>query len=123
MSNVTSAGGIVVRNNPTKQILLIKFFNNTGLSFPKGHVELNESLESTAIREVSEETGLAGLKIIKKLGVVTRPAVETDGTEVLKDIHLFLMETDNISHGKADEDYGWYDIDEAINKMGFPQEA
>lgn len=123
MVKTVTAGGIVVRNNPDKQILLIKFSDNTGLGIPKGHVEENETLEETAIREVTEETGLTNLTIIKKLGVITRPAVEDDGTKVEKDIHLFLMKTDDTSHGKADEDYGWYSIDEAITKMGFPQEA
>lgn len=123
MNKAISAGGLVVRNNPDKQILLIKFPDNNGLGFPKGHVEKGETVEQAAIREVFEETGLSGLKIIKRLGIVTRPAVEDDGTEVQKDIHLFLMKTDSNSHSEADQDYGWFGIDEAIQKMGFPQEA
>ena len=58
-------------------------------------MEKDETSEEAALREVMEETGYSGLKIVKKLGMVTRPGTETDGTEVSKDIHLYLMKTDN----------------------------
>ena len=69
MKKVTSSGGIVVKNNPNKQILLTIYTHIKGLGFPKGHVEEGETFEQAAIREVTEETGLTELKIIKKLGV------------------------------------------------------
>jgi 8-oxo-dGTP pyrophosphatase MutT (NUDIX family) len=125
MKNATSAGGVVFRKidgNP--HVLLIIFDNGSGLSFPKGHPEGKESLEETALREVEEETGLSGLKIIKRLGIATRLGQERDGIKVMRDIHLFLMETNNYNHNeKTEEKYDWFPIDEAIAKMAFPQEA
>jgi len=119
-----SAGGIVIKVVEGKpHVLLIIFPDDNGLGFPKGHVKEEESYEDTALREVTEETGLKNLKVIKKLGVVTRPTVEDDGTKVEKDIHLYLMKANDYNHSEADENYDWFEIEEAINKMGFPQEA
>jgi len=124
MKKVVSAGGIVIKRiNGNLYVLLIIIQDETSLAFPKGHVDDNESAETAALREVTEETGLKTLKIAKKLGVVTRPSVEDDGTKVEKDIHLFLMETEDYNHLESDEEYGWFAIDEAVEKMGFLQEA
>lgn len=118
MKKVISAGGIVIRNNPNKQILLTIFTHVKGLGFPKGHVEEGETIEDTAVREVTEETGITELKIIKKLGIITRPATETDGTPVSKDIHMYLMTSDKPDfHQDAEEKHGWFDINEAIRQM------
>ena len=37
------------------------------MGFTKGGIEKNEEIEDTAIREVEEETGVTGLKIVDKL--------------------------------------------------------
>lgn len=123
MKKVISAGGIVVRNNPNKQMLLTIFTHIKGLGFPKGHVETEETFEQTAMREVTEETGLTELKIIKKLGVFTRTATETDGTPVLKDIHMYLMTSNKPDfHQEAEEQYGWFDINDAIDQMAVKED-
>ena len=123
MNKVISAGGIVVRNNPNKQILLTIFTHIKGLGFPKGHVEAGEAFEQSAIREVTEETGLTELRIVKKLGVYSKIATERDGTPVTKDIHMYLMETDKPDfHKNAEEKYGWFDIDEAVKQMAVDED-
>lgn len=123
MKKVISAGGIVVRNNPNKQILLTIYTHINGLGFPKGHVEEGETFEQTAIREVTEETGLTKLKILKKLGVYSKIATERDGTPVEKDIHIYLMESDKPDfHQEAEEKYDWFDIDEAVNQMAVDED-
>ena len=50
--NVTSAGGLIVRDG---EVLLIH--TKKGWELPKGRVEKGERLDETAIREVLEETG------------------------------------------------------------------
>ncbi len=123
MKKVTSAGGIVIRYKPSKQILLTIYTHIKGLGFPKGHVEEGESPEQAALREVTEETGLTELKIIKKIGVYSRISTERDGTFVEKDIHMYLIDSDRIDfHQKSDEQYGWFDIEDAINQMAVKED-
>ena len=59
-----TAGGIVLCN---KKLLFI--FKREKWDLPKGKIEFNHTTESTAIREISEETGLKenDLTIINKL--------------------------------------------------------
>ena len=58
-SLVKAAGGIV--SNPDNQVLLI--FRRGKWDLPKGKNEREETLEQTAIREVSEETNLQDLTL------------------------------------------------------------
>lgn len=54
-----SCGAIVYRkSHGNTEILLIKHINSGHWSFPKGHVEENETETETAIREIKEETGI-----------------------------------------------------------------
>lgn len=53
MDIIDSAGCIVFKEN---LVLLIKYCSR--YSFPKGHIERNETIEECAIRETEEETGI-----------------------------------------------------------------
>lgn len=118
MKKVVSAGGIIVRKNTTNEILLVIHTYSEGLGFPKGHVEDNETLEQTALREVKEETGLTNLTIIRKLGVYSKLGIERDGKRVDKDVHMYLMTTPLLDfHLPAEEKYGWFNLDYAISHM------
>ena len=59
-----SAGGVVIKND---KILICYRKNQNLFCLPKGTPELGENIEETAIREVSEETGLVP-KILSKIG-------------------------------------------------------
>ena len=59
-----SCGALIFyRNKQGVRILLVKNHNGRYWSFPKGHMELNESEKAAAIREIKEETNL-DVKII-----------------------------------------------------------
>ncbi len=54
-----SCGAVVYYNGKSNtRILLVKNNNGRYWSFPKGHIELGETEEETAVREIKEETAL-----------------------------------------------------------------
>lgn len=122
MKTAVSAGGIITRSiNNELRICLIKL-PTLGYVFPKGHIEQNESKDETALREVKEETGLVNIDVKEYLGMVTRKSTERDGTDVMKDIHLYLMTTSDTEHGIADEEYEWFSFEETSENLLFQEE-
>ena len=55
-----SCGAVIMRKTPQKstEVLLVKMQNGGHYSFPKGHVEGNETEHETARREIAEEVSL-----------------------------------------------------------------
>lgn len=96
----TSSWGVVYRiRNGEIEVLLIErksHGNSTEYVLPKGHIEWNEKAKDTALREISEETGLhvKDLEIIKFMTKVnyTFTALHLEGQPVVnKDVYLFLV--------------------------------
>lgn len=92
----TSAGGLVVNGiegpREDQVAALIGRVDRRGRilwSLPKGHIELGETAEQTAIREVAEETGIQG-SVLAALGSIDYWFV-TDGRRVHKTVHHYLM--------------------------------
>jgi len=82
-----SAGGIIV--NELNEVVMV-FTDTKSWQFPKGTVEKGEGYLKTALREIREETGLANLKLIKKLPRYTRISND-EGHKVYREIHYFLF--------------------------------
>lgn len=87
---VNKAGGGLVYNKK-REVLFI--FRNGKWDLPKGGTNKGEEIEDTAMREVEEETGVNGLKIINKLQK-TYHVFKRNGKYKLKITHWFEMETD-----------------------------
>ncbi len=92
----TSAGGLVIDGidgpRDSQVAALIGRIDRRGRmlwSLPKGHIELGETAEQTAIREVAEETGIRG-SVLAALGRIDYWFV-TDGCRVHKTVHHYLM--------------------------------
>jgi hypothetical protein len=88
----TSAGGLVIDGidgpRDAQVAALIGRIDRRGRmlwSLPKGHIELGETAEQTAIREVAEETGIRG-SVLAALGRIDYWFV-TDGRRVHKTVH------------------------------------
>ncbi len=85
---VTAGGGKVY--NADKEILFIR--RNGKWDLPKGKVEKKEHMETAAIREVEEETGVTGLEITKFL-YKTFHVFKRNGEFRLKVTYWFEMKT------------------------------
>lgn len=88
LPNVIAGGGKAFNEN--NEILFI--YRNDKWDLPKGKAEGKETIEETAIREVTEETGVAGLKIIKPLDT-TYHIFKRNGRHKIKITYWFEMKT------------------------------
>lgn len=86
---VHAAGGIV--SNESNEILMI--FRRGLWDFPKGKVEKGEQFEEAALREVQEETGAAGLRLLHPLADTFHTYL--NGAPILKATHWFAMSCEN----------------------------
>lgn len=84
---IEAAGGIV--NNKKGKYLFIKRFGIWDL--PKGKLHKRESIEDGALREVTEETGLSNLTIIRQLPSTFHIYTDRKGKEILKETYWFEM--------------------------------
>ena len=84
------AAGCVVRNREGAYLWIER---NGKWDLPKGKVEANEKIESAAIREVEEETGIDRLTLRRDLGK-TYHTYEENGVPLLKTTFWFLAEHD-----------------------------
>ena len=91
MEKQLAAGGVVVKKvDDALRVLLIK--DSYGhWTWPKGHAELGETPEETALREISEETGLTRLDVLEELGI-QEYCFTLDDKKIVKTVHLFLVE-------------------------------
>jgi 8-oxo-dGTP pyrophosphatase MutT (NUDIX family) len=87
---IKAGGGLVV--NEKQQILFI--FRNGKWDLPKGKIEVNESTELGAVREVEEECGIK-ISMIDKLLDITYHTYEQDGKSILKSNYWYLMHADS----------------------------
>ena len=88
LPNVIAGGGKVY--NDKGEILFI--YRNDKWDLPKGKIEAAETIEETAMREVSEETGVAGLQIVKPLPN-TYHIFKRNGKYKIKITYWFEMKT------------------------------
>ena len=83
---IVAAGGIV--KNEKEKILMI--FRRGKWDLPKGKLDPGESIESCAVREVEEETGVQNTKLIS-LYTTTYHVYDEYGKHILKESHWFHM--------------------------------
>lgn len=119
MVKEVSAGAIVYKKvNNQYLYLLVQQKNGDHFSFPKGHVEKNESIIDAAHREVYEETGIMFEERSSKVEVNTY--LMQNG--IYKDVYYFLGEASNSVVRKQDSEIkvaGWYTKDQVFKYLTY----
>jgi 8-oxo-dGTP pyrophosphatase MutT (NUDIX family) len=124
VERAVSAGGIVYRKDGSTDIVICGRDSDGVWGLPKGTPEPGESLEETAVREVSEETGL-NVKVFDKIGVVEYWFAR-EGVRYHKWVHYYLMEAIGGDTSKHDLEYDrveWHEVNAALRKLTFKNEA
>ncbi len=94
MNHTFTAGGIVLNKS---RLVLVVSQNGNSWSLPKGHIDEGEDKLQAAVREIYEESGIRGLKLIKEFPSYQRHRIGLDGGEdksELKTIYMFLFKTE-----------------------------
>ena len=122
-----SAGGLVVdlAGEVPRGVLIGRTDRQGRLlwSLPKGHIEVGETAEQAAMREVREETGIAG-EIVAELGVIDFWFV-ADGRRIHKTVRHYLMR--RVGGELSDADYevdevAWVPLPDIRGRLAYPDE-
>jgi 8-oxo-dGTP pyrophosphatase MutT (NUDIX family) len=126
-ARATSAGGIVVRRTGQGLELILgkrrRERDGVTWSLPKGTPDGSETIEQTALREVSEETGLE-VRILAPVGPIQYYFVQS-GQRIHKTVHYYLMAPtggDLAQHDHEFDEVRWFGAAEAEAIMSFPTE-
>ncbi len=113
---MTLKAGCYLINLELKSIAIIYRETRKDYSFPKGHLEKNESLEECAIRETAEET-----KRIAR--IVSKPYISRYTTPSGEDVENYMYIA--IDEGKSDNtstdthEFKWIPINEVIDILTY----
>ena len=117
-----SAGGVVVRriDGAIHALLIRDPYGKWGL--PKGHLEGDETPLDAALREVSEETGLDGLRVGPELGTIDW-YFRLDGRLVHKYCDYYLMHSP-VGEAVPEQAEGitecvWLELDIAVSTVAY----
>jgi 8-oxo-dGTP pyrophosphatase MutT (NUDIX family) len=124
-----SAGGVIYRQvEEALEVCLIATQGGKTWQLPKGIIEDGEPPEETALREVSEETGLQG-DIVANLGKIEYWYVDTytgpDPIRVSKRVYFYLLRCTGGStedHDDEVEQARWFPLEQAPRRLSFENE-
>jgi 8-oxo-dGTP pyrophosphatase MutT (NUDIX family) len=100
-----SAGGVlvkVIRGRPMVAAIRPQGKPEGTWALPKGNLDPGEKPEETALREVLEETGVAG-RLVEKLGDVKYTYTRRGGLRVFKIVSFYLLRAGRGRLGEIEE--------------------
>lgn len=114
----TIKGGCVLLDEKNKKIALVYREKLNDYSFPKGHLELGESVEECAIRETAEETKRNAI-IDKETAPIIQTYFTPWGEKCL--CYMYLATDDGPSDNSSSDTHPtvWVDIDDVEEKVSY----
>lgn len=113
---IEKAGCIILNKNNPSQIVLIYRKEQNDYSFPKGHLENNETYASCARREAKEETGL-DVKILKEFGTLIYK--NSIGKEVCTKYFIAKSLDDTKLKAEKNTVVFFVDVNDVLNKLSY----
>ena len=120
MAQEISSGVVVYFKDDNKILYLTLHYEGGHWDFPKVHVEENEKLEETALRETKEETNL-DVELHDKFKKSLSYFFRRDGLLVSKTVYFFLGKTPNKKVKISSEHIGfkWLIFEDALELLTF----
>jgi len=119
MGREISAGVILFRSHPQREYLLLDYGSHWDL--PKGHIEAGEDPQTTAGRELQEETGIRDAQFVPGFKESMRYFYRKAGEGMLKVVIYFLAETPtgNVTLSEEHSGYLWLPYEAARERLTF----
>ncbi len=117
----TSCGFVLINYD---SILLLQYPQGHW-SFPKGHIEdADANHHSTALRELTEETGIKDIVIDKEWNFRTEYSFKRRGKDTPKQVFWFTAETEELDVKLSHEhsNYLWLNFEDTKEQLTFDQE-
>lgn len=116
-----SCGVVLFRRTEEQNQFLLLHYPNGHWDFPKGHVEDNETEEQTALRELTEETGIQNAEILSNFRHGISYRYFRNGKPSNKQVIFFLAETteDTVAISHEHQNHIWLPYSEALQKLTF----
>ena len=118
--NQQSAGGIIIKEG---KVVIVHNRQTDTFTFPKGHIQGGEDLETASLREIREETGLSppDITLVRKLVDYTRRG---GSRREPKDIHLFLYRahSDELKPMDPENTAEWVALDDVVSRLSYEED-
>jgi ADP-ribose pyrophosphatase YjhB (NUDIX family) len=114
LSGAEPLGALIGRTNRRGRLLW---------SLPKGHLEVGETAEQAAVREVAEETGIDG-EVLGILGTIDFWFV-AEGRRVHKTVHHFLLRAVGGELSDSDievTEVAWVPLRDIVDRLAYSDE-
>src|SRR3989338_7639831 len=120
MKHEKSAGAIVFRKDKEPKYLLLHY-EAKHWDFIKGNIEKNETDIGTIKREITEETGITDVEIIKGFKEKIQYYYKLKNELINKEVIFYLAKTNTEKVKLSFEHIGyiWLSYDKAINKLTY----
>ena len=115
---IVKKAGCILINKETKKIGLVYRQNKNDYSFPKGHLEEDESLIECAIRETKEEVG-RNCEIVSENIYIER-YVTPSGEDVEMYYYLAIDKGSYDNTNEDSHDLVWMDFDKIEETLSYP---